>query len=115
MDKAKFVEIVKKHCEARGISLSAACRESGAGESLMDNVKRGRTPSIDSIQKLAAYFGVTTSQLLGEGPPAARRHELSSSEYEFVEAYRAADDRARDMVALALEPWIKRKKKDRAI
>lgn len=77
MEKEVFVEIVKKRCETLGISPSAACRESGAGQSLMDNVKRGRAPSIDSVQKLAAYLGVTTSELLGEnveiirpGPPA---------------------------------------------
>ncbi len=38
----------------------------------MDNVKRGRVPSVDSIQLLAQYLGVTTSELLGEkkdGPP----------------------------------------------
>lgn len=35
----------------------------------MDNVKRGRVPSIDSVQLLAQYLGVTVSELLGEPTP----------------------------------------------
>lgn len=62
-----FVENVKSYCLAKGVSLSKACIESGAGKTLMDNVKRGRVPSVDSVQLLARYLGVTTSELLGEG------------------------------------------------
>lgn len=61
-----FVENVKSHCLAKGVSLSKACIESGAGKTLMDNVKRGRVPSVDSVQLLARYLGVTVSELLGE-------------------------------------------------
>ena len=35
----------------------------------MDNVKRGRVPLVDSVQRLAQYLGVSTSELLGERPP----------------------------------------------
>lgn len=45
-----------------------ACRESGAGEQLMANIKKGSSPSIDRVEKLASYFGVTVSQLIGEDP-----------------------------------------------
>ena len=64
-----FVENVKFHCRAKGVSPSRACIESGAGKTLMDNVKRGRVPSIDSVQLLAQYLGVTVSELLGEPTP----------------------------------------------
>ncbi len=69
-----FVENVKFHCRAKGVSPSRACIESGAGKTLMDNVKRGRVPSIDSVQLLAQYLGVTVSELLGEAPPEERAH-----------------------------------------
>lgn len=38
----------------------------------MDNVKRGRVPSVDSVQLLAQYLGVTVSELLGEAQPEAQ-------------------------------------------
>lgn len=66
-----FVENVKFHCRAKGVSPSRACIESGAGKTLMDNVKRGRVPSIDSVQLLAQYLGITVSELLGEHISAA--------------------------------------------
>lgn len=64
-----FVHNVKKYCQVMGISPSKACSESGAGKTLLDNVKRGRAPSIDSVQLLAQYLGVTVSELLGEPTP----------------------------------------------
>lgn len=57
---------VKLLCNAKGITPAIACRESGAGESLIYNVNRGRIPAVDRFQLLAAYLGVTTSELLGE-------------------------------------------------
>lgn len=69
-----FVHNVKKYCQVMGISPSKACSESGAGKTLLDNVKRGRAPSIDSVQLLAQYLGVTVSELLGE--PMPERQEL---------------------------------------
>lgn len=66
MDKALFVENVKKYAKLRGITPSAACRESGAGERLLANVDAGSIPSVAKVQMLADYLGVTTSELLGE-------------------------------------------------
>ena len=57
----------------------------------MDNVKLGRVPSIEKVQLLAQYLGVTVSELLGETasgqvPPL----ELTSEELRAVQAYRQA-------------------------
>ncbi len=61
-----FVQNVKAHCRIMGISPSRACRDSGAGETLLDNVKRGRIPSIDRIEMLAKFFDCTIGELIGE-------------------------------------------------
>ena len=67
MDKALFVENVKKLCAIRGIKPTVACRESGAGRSLLTNLEQnGSLPSVEKVQMLAQYLGVTTSELLGE-------------------------------------------------
>ena len=66
MDIQTFVQNVKTLCASRGISPTAACKESGVGTSFIPDIKRGRIPSIDKFEKLALYLGVTISELLGE-------------------------------------------------
>lgn len=61
-----FVENVKLRCRIRGVSPSKACRDSGAGDTLLDNIKRGRSPSIDRVELLAKYLDCTICELLGE-------------------------------------------------
>lgn len=61
---------------------------------------------IDSttVCKLCEIFGCTADYLLGRSSlPTA---ELSEEESRLLQAYRRGDDRARDMVKLALEPFV---------
>lgn len=61
---------------------------------------------IDSttVCKLCEIFGCTADYLLGRSSlPTA---ELSEEESRLLQAYRRGDDRARDMVRLALEPFV---------
>lgn len=106
MNTEKIVENIQKFCIMRGVKPTVACRESGAGRALLDNIKKGSFPSVEKIQQLAAYLGVTTSQLLGEAPFSTKEKALEEEELEVLIAYRGADDRARDMVRLALAPWF---------
>lgn len=66
MDANVFVQNVKKYCAIKGVAPTVACRESGAGKSLMSQVAQGIVPSVAKVQLLAQYLGVTTSDLLGE-------------------------------------------------
>lgn len=67
MDKEKLVHNIKELCKIRGIAPTVACRESKVGNSFINNIEsRGQTPSVEKVQMLAAYLGVTTSELLGE-------------------------------------------------
>lgn len=69
MDKEYFVKKVECLCLVKGIKPSNACRESGLGTSFLPDIKRGRIPSIDKFEKLAAYLGTTVSDLIGEVAP----------------------------------------------
>ncbi|MCC2259793.1 LexA family transcriptional regulator [Intestinimonas sp. CLA-AA-H199] len=53
-------------CSERGIKPTNACKESGVGGSFINDIERGRVPSVVKVQMLADYLGVTTSELLGE-------------------------------------------------
>lgn len=70
MDKEIFVQNVKKYCLLQGVKPTIACRESGAGADMINQIeRRGSVPSVERVQLLAQYLGVTTSELLGEEPP----------------------------------------------
>lgn len=121
MNKQIFVENIKTYCGQKGLKPTVACRESGVGTSFINNIEaRGQIPSVEKVQMLAAYLGVTTSELLGEKLPRAGQNlqvpeDLTSDELNMVEAYRAADDRARQVVDLTLEPWKKKKSSGEAM
>lgn len=67
MDAEKFVQNVQYYCTLRGTTPTAAGKESGAGKDLVSRIKHsGVMPSVEKVQLLAAYLGVTTSDLLGE-------------------------------------------------
>ena len=70
MDKQLLVQNVKMYCQLRGVKPTVACRESGVGTSFINNIEaRGQVPSVEKVQLLAQYLGVTTSELLGEAGP----------------------------------------------
>lgn len=113
-----FVQKVKYFCNAKNVKPTVACRESGAGERLLENLKRGSIPSVERVQLLAQYLGVTTSELLGEiatvhdsavvlRPSDVKR--LTVNEVKMVMAYRAASPEIRRIIDGALEPYRDKK------
>ena len=70
MNNDAFVQKVKMLCLEKGLKPTNVCNECGVGGSFLPDIKRGRSPSVDKVQMLAAYLGVTTSELLGEEKPA---------------------------------------------
>ncbi len=70
MNKELFVQNIKTYCALRGVKPTVACRESGVSASFINNIEaKGQVPSVEKVQLLAQYLGVTTSQLLGEDGP----------------------------------------------
>ena len=73
MNPEIFVQNIKKRCAEMGVAPTAACKEAGVGTSFIRNVEvRGSIPSVDRVEKLAAYLGCTVSELIGEQPPPGR-------------------------------------------
>lgn len=98
MNKDVFVQNVKKYCALKGVKPTVACDESGAGKNLIGQlVNRDTVPSVERVQLLAQYLGVTTSDLLGEqnesSPPSeedrlrAGYDALSARNREKLEEY----------------------------
>ena len=87
MDKAAFVQKVKMLCLLKGVKPTNACKESGVGSSFLSDINRGQVPSVERVQMLASYLGVTTSELLGEekGPtPVSESEPLYPPEYDLL-------------------------------
>ena len=85
MDSLNFVQNVKKYCKLKGVKPTVACKESGVGTSFINNIEKGSEPSVAKVQKLAAYLGVTTSELLGEekeSAPVAEVRHVYPPEYD---------------------------------
>ena len=74
MNPENFVQNIKERCKAKGVAPTVACREAGVGKNFVNNVLvRGSMPSVDRVEKLAAYLGCTVSELIGEASPPSLR------------------------------------------
>ena len=61
-----FYENLLELCAARGISLTALCREVGLSHNAPTRWKTGSIPQAAILRKIADFFGVTPSELLGK-------------------------------------------------
>lgn len=100
MNTSIFVQNIKKYCEQKGVKPTPACRDAGVSGSFISNIERGAMPSIDKVQMLAEYLGVTTSDLLGEEKPAGE--EASGLSEEMMEIIALYDKASPELQAAAL-------------
>lgn len=99
MDKELFVQKVKMICLQKGIKPTNACKESGVGGSFINDIERGRIPSVAKVQMLADYLGVTTSELLGEKTePTVQDDGLTEGERALMKQFRQLTPEQQDMV-----------------
>lgn len=61
----KFFEKYMILCEETGKTVNRVAKEIGIPSSNVTNWKQGKMPRHESIEKISAYFGVTTDYLLG--------------------------------------------------
>lgn len=114
MDKGSFVGNVKKYCALRGVKPTVACRESGAGVNFINKIMtQGSIPSVERVQLLANYLGVTVSELLGESPPGipALPDPLDPDERQLLHDYRALNAQGQEYVRQTLHMAVQTYKK----
>lgn len=98
MDIEKIVQNIQRICRERDTTPTAAGKESGAGKDFVSLMKtRGHLPSVEKMSTLAAYLGVTTSELLGEvKPPGARDSPAPEGLDELTSIYCSLNDEGRE-------------------
>ena len=87
-------ERIEGMCKERGISITDMCRESKAPRGSLGDLKKGRIAklSIDTLEKLSAYFSVPIEYILGteEKPAANEGNGLSNDAVEMGRIFDAA-------------------------
>jgi len=106
-----FYDNFIRACNLLGKTPSAVLLEVGLGKSAGTRWKRGENPTDATVQKLADYFGISPSDLTGDTHlkvttgAVLDQSGISQEAIAIAKAYERADDRTRQIVKLALEPF----------
>lgn len=84
-----FYDRFKQLCDKKGVSCNKAALEIGLSNATPTKWKKtGATPSGDTLDKIAAYFGVSADYLLGKeaekAPTADGERSISNNELKFA-------------------------------
>lgn len=104
-----YMNRIKDLRNEAGMKQDDLARRIGISRSLISKYEKGDIDlSTDALLRLCDVFGVTSDYLLSRS--SIRAYAVTEEEWQLVAAWRAADQRARQMVALALEPYKETKK-----
>lgn len=105
LDVNKFVKTVENLCKSKNVTPTKACLESGLNRSFLTDIKtKSPNPRIESLGKMADYFGVTISELLGESAsPVPDSGTLSPADRRLLDAYHQAAPELQAAVRRILE------------
>ena len=100
-----------KACNSVGKAPTTVLAEAGISKSANTRWQNGEKPTPANLMKLSDYFGISTTDLTGETilkvstgavmPPG----QPSSEAMDIAMAIDRADNRTKDLVRLALEPF----------
>lgn len=66
MNTQIIVDRISELCKEKSVSINQMLKETNLNKSLVDNLKKGSMPSIDKVECVADYFGVSVDYLLGK-------------------------------------------------
>lgn len=79
-------------CKDKNVSITKMCREAGVSRAPLTELKMERTQklSADNLDRVASYFGVSVSYLLGTEKNAPEKSEaLNESDLRLIEWFRS--------------------------
>lgn len=97
-------------CTQKGIRPGRLCNDLGLSRALVTDLKMGRKKSVnaETAQKIAAYFGISVAQLLGQAYSTDVLDQVDVAFYgDFKELTEDEKDTVRDMVRLMRERRMK--------
>lgn len=97
---------IEELCNRRGIRPGRLCNDLGLSRGLITDLKMGRKKSVsaETAQKIAAYFGISVGQLLGQEEGSDILEQVDVAFYgDFKELNEEEKKAVRDMVRLMRE------------
>ena len=94
---------IEELCNRRGIRPGRLCNDLGLGRGLITDLKMGRKKSVsaETAQNIAAYFGISVGQLLGQEEHTDVLDQVDVAFYgDFKELNEEEKETVRDMVRL---------------
>lgn len=84
--KIVFYDLYRDLCQKKGVSCSRAAKDIGLSNSTVTKWKStGATPNMDTLTKVAAYFGISITELMGEQKdPAVQGSRVSDEDIKFA-------------------------------
>ena len=111
-------ERIDQLCKERNINITTMCKESGASRGSLTDLKFGRKQSlsIDTLTKIATYFGVSVDYLAGKenAPTESGERSVSDAELKFAlwgDCEDVDDDDLADVLRYAA--FVRERKKDK--
>ena len=100
--------VIMKYCESRRISGYRLCKDIGMQPSVLTDLKMGRQKSLNTAnaQRVADYFGISVSELLGNEQKKETPTPKSERDYEderILDALDRADPATREAILLLLK------------
>lgn len=83
--------IIAELCKQRGMSVTGMCKDCGISPAAMTELKKGRTKKLSgqTLEKVAAYLGVSSDTLLG-----IKKEQPATGSDELLEILDACRDRS---------------------
>lgn len=91
-------------CEKKGISIAAMCRDLGMNQTVMSDLKHGRTKFLSAkrVATIADYFNVSSDYLFGIGNTASEQQEGANKKEKAPILMDGSDDELAKRIAKAL-------------
>lgn len=101
----QFSSRFKQLCKENGVTQKQALADMGMGRNSAQSWITG-SPSLETIQRIAEYFGITTDEVLGidnKKAPTPEKGEREYSDLELIEAVMRANDQQKEAIRLFLK------------
>ena len=89
MDNTTLMSNILNYCAAAEKKPTVACTEAGVGKSFISTLRNGVSPSMAKVVDLAAYLGVSCSDLVGDAQTPAELAPLAAAWAELNDEGRA--------------------------
>ena len=101
-----FYDIVNNLCKERRTSITRMAEDIGLSNAAPTSWKNGSVPKLSTLEKISAYFNVSTEYLLGKENKKTASPEGSGAAYsdmELFEAIKQADEQTKEAILLLLK------------